>query len=189
MLRANVDDILIVAKDLAVDAGDVAVLVFHQAVGVVLVLLVVKTQRVLLGVVVIVLAQWVSHPVVAQEEAAHVGVVDKHDAEEVVHLALLIVGHAPQVAHAVQAWRLAVVGSHLHVNDFLCLGIGQVVHHSQFLFPVNTNECCEVVEVKLVLERLCKSVPLGVGHGNQQELAAGVTLSLGTQLANFFLYI
>ena len=110
----------------------------------------------------------------------HIGMIDKLDAVEVIHFAFLIIGNCPQVANAVQTRLLTIGGSNLDMYHLLSLGIGQVVHHSKLLFPVDTYECCQVVEVKLFLERSCKSVPLCIGHGNQQELAAGVALSLGT---------
>ena len=137
VLRAHVDDILVVLKHLAVDFLDLAVLVLDPAAGVVLVGLVLETQGVAGGV--IVLAQGVTHPVGAQEHAAHVGMADEHDAKEVIHLALLEVGHGPQVAHAVQAGILAVGGSHFHVQQLVGAGVGQVIYTAQGLGPVHAH--------------------------------------------------
>ena len=189
VLRAHIDHIFFGTEHLLVDAFQCAVGLFNEAEGVVFVLFGIEAQRVQFGTVVIVLAQGVSHPVVAQEEAAHVGVIDKHDAKEVIHLTLLIVGHCPQVAHRVQAGILAVGGCHLHMYHLLGIGIRQVVDATQRVFPVHAHKGGQVVEVQVFLERLGQRVPLLVGHCYQQQLTRGVELGIRAYCAYFFLNV
>ena len=189
VLGAYVDDILIGAEHFLLYTVHVALLVFDKAIGVVLVGLCTESYRIKFLVGVIVLAQGVSHPVGAQEETPHIGMIDKFDAEEVVHLTLLEIGDGPQVAHRVQARGLAVGGSHLHVKHVLRLGVGQVIHAAQRVLPVDAHHGVEIVEAQLLLQGLGQVVPFLVGHSHQQQLASGVKLSIGTELGNFFLYI
>ena len=61
------------------------------------------------GVGVVVFAQRVANPVVPQEEASHVGVVDEADTEEVVDFAFVQVCRGPDVRHGGQ-FRVFPVG-------------------------------------------------------------------------------
>ena len=187
VLRADVDNILVVLKDLALHLLDLTVLVLDPAAGVVLVGLVLETQGVAGGVVV--LAQGVTHPVVAQEHAAHVGVTDEDDAIEVIHLALLEVGHGPQVHNAVQHGILTVGGGDLDVQQLVGGDVGQVVNAATGVGPFHAHNGVEHAIVQLVLESAGQVMPLCVGHGHQRELAGSIDLSLGTQLGDFVLYL
>ncbi len=187
VLRAKVYHIFVVGKHLALNLLHLAVLVLDIAAGVVLVLLVVEAQRVEVGVVVVVLAQRVSHPVVAQEKAAHVGVSHKHDAKEVIYLALLEQCHSPEVAHRGQMGVLALGGGNLHVQHLLRGGVGEVVHHAQLLFPVHAHQRGEVVEVEIIAQRGGQRVPLLGSNGHKQNFASCIKLSLGAQRGNLLL--
>ena len=177
VLRAHVDDILVVLEDLALDFLDFAVLVLDPAAGVVLTGLVVETQGVACGIVV--LAQGVPYPIVAQEHAAHVGMTDEHDTVEVIDFALLEVGHGPDVTHGVQAWVLTVGGGHLDVEQLVGVGVGQIVNAAQGFSPVHADDGAEHVVMQLGLEGACQVMPLSVGDGHQGKFAGSVDLCLG----------
>ncbi len=132
--------------------------------------LVVETHGVGLGRCVVILAQGVSYPVVAQEQAPHVGMVDEDDAEIVVDLALVEVGHMPQVAYGVEHGLLTVVGGHAYRYVVAVACRGEVVHYAESLGPVHTYKRHEVVKVefRILFEGLGQCMPLGIGNIHQQ---------------------
>ncbi len=113
---------------------------------------------------------------------------DKHDAKEVIHLALLEIGHGPQVHNGVQAGIFAVGGGHLDVEQLVGARVGQVINAAVSAFPVHAHDGAQHVIVQLGLQGTCQVMPLGVGYGDQRELAGGVYLGLGAQLCDFVLY-
>ena len=114
---------------------------------------------------VVVLAQGVSHPVVAQVEAPHVGMVQEPDAEVVEDLAFVELRGAPHVADRRQHGPLAV-GRHRAQDDVLARGGGfdMVDGAEALLAPVHAREAAQEVE-SLGMQPLGQRVqPLG-RHG------------------------
>ena len=124
MLRAYVDYVLIIGKYLLIHSLKFTILRFHKTEGIVFVLLIIVWDRIQIRVGIIVLAQWVTHPIITQEETPHIGMIDKCDSEEVINFTLLIVRHGPHITNRMQQWFFAIGGGHFHVNYFLRLGIG-----------------------------------------------------------------
>jgi hypothetical protein len=94
VLRADVEHIVIIAKQLILLALKFAIIVeivFQTIVGLYIVLegvLIVKLP---------ILAEWITLEVIAQEQAAHIGMTYENDSEEVVNLALQQIGHLPDI--------------------------------------------------------------------------------------------
>ncbi|CRH66161.1 Uncharacterised protein [Chlamydia trachomatis] len=152
VLRANVDDIFIGTKHLFIHTLCFAILIFDKGKGVVFIFFGCETQWVGRVAIVIVFAQGIAHPVGAQEKTAHVGVIDKHNAKEVINFTFLKVGNRPNIAHGVQARCFAIGSSHLHMNHFMSFRIGQVIHATQRLFPVNAHQCAQHIEMELLFQ-------------------------------------
>ena len=114
---------------------------------------------------------------------------DEHDAEEVIHLALLEIGNGPQVHYRVQTRILAVGGGHLDVKQLVGRGVGQVINAAECIGPFHAHDGAQHVIVQLGLQCACQVMPLGIGHRHQRELAGGVHLGLGAQLSDFVIYI
>ena len=119
---------------------------FHRAVsrlhishGSVLYLLMVKTYRIDRRIVVVVFSKRVSHPVVAQKQAPHVGVVYKYYAVVVVDFAFIQIGYSPKVGYAVKHGVFTVVGSHLDRDMRVMGGRCEVVHTTESVGPVHTH--------------------------------------------------
>ena len=123
----------------------------------------VETHGVDFGVFVVVLAERITDPVVAQIETTHVGVVDKFDAEEVEHFALFEQGVFPQVADAVYHRVFAVGGSDLRRYFRVVDGRGKVVDTSKGVAEVFANEGCKPM-VSGVVDSCSHSMPIRVGH-------------------------
>ena len=68
----------------------------------------VKTHGIHLGTCIVVLAQGVTYPVVAQEQSAHIGVIDEDYAEVIINFTLIEIGHGPKVGYAVKHGLLTV---------------------------------------------------------------------------------
>ena len=74
-----------------------------------------------LGVLVVVLAQGIAHPVDIQEEASAVGVVQEYDSEEIVYLAFVSDSHRPDVGNRRNRGQLAVASTYAS-NFFIRFG-------------------------------------------------------------------
>ena len=145
VLRADVDDVLVLLEE-HVALADIAA-VGLQFVGrrAVLRHLVAHAQGVLRRVVI--LAQGVSRPVVAQEQAPHVGMVQEADAEIVERLAFVQLGGLPQVAHRGQHRTLAVGGQRPQHDVLARRGRFKMIDHAEALpAPVHTREAAQEVE-------------------------------------------
>ena len=165
VLGADVDYIVFFLEDFVVLSGDVAVLVFDEGVCVVLVLFVVEAYGVELRVGVVVLAERGSYPVVAEEEAAHVGVADELDSVEVVYFAFLEIRDFPDVAYGVEAWLLAVGSLDAYADHLpVAVGGGEIVEAAECLGPVHADYGGEQVEAVLVVQGEGEGVPFGVRH-------------------------
>ena len=74
----------------------------------ILYLFMVKTHGIHLRIRIVVLAQGVTYPVVAQEQSAHIGVIDEDYAEVIINFTLIEIGHGPKVGYAVKHGLLTV---------------------------------------------------------------------------------
>ena len=113
--------------------------------------------------------------------------VDEFDAEEVVDLALLEVGHFPEVADSVDHRLLYIVADDLDADHLPSAGGGgQIVDDSQGVFPVHADYGSEHVEAQacVILEMRGQVVPGFFGHDEEQILAALVILHLGADRAD-----
>jgi hypothetical protein len=94
VLRADVEHIVVIAKQLILLALKFAIIVeivFQTIVGLYIVLegvLIVKLP---------ILAEGITLEVIAQEQATHIGMTYENDSEEVVNLALQQIGHLPDI--------------------------------------------------------------------------------------------
>ena len=154
VLRADVHHILVFAEYAVLRARHRTVGIERERLGHIGQGLVRHAQRiVLLGLVV--LTEGIAHPVLAHEDAAHVGVAGKFDTVEVVHLAFVDVGHIPQVAHTGQQRVFAVGGHGLQAHLPVGRGRLQLIDDAEALFlPVHTGEVDEKVHAFLVSEAL-----------------------------------
>src|SRR5574344_1451162 len=102
-------------------------------------------QRILF-VRLVVLAEWIANPVFAQEDAAHIWVVQKLDAEKVVNLAFIYIGNLPKVTHRVNVSIVAIRHSGFQLDFFTRLSALQHIDYSKaFLSPVHADEIHEEV--------------------------------------------
>ena len=153
VLRANVDHKVLGLEDASFLFDDFAVLL-HPGVGEVGLALVLDRYGVDIRVVIVVLAQWEAFPVDIEEQAAHIGIVYKDDAEVVVDLALVYCGYLPEVENRVYKGLLAVTCGH-HFDSDVLVGAGgdEIVDAAQSGFlPVHTDDGDEIVELQLVAE-------------------------------------
>ena len=92
----------------------------------------------------VVLAEGEAHPILAQEDAAQIGVIHEDHAVEVVHFALVEIGNVPEVAGRGQHGLLAIGADGLDMHHFERFGIRQGVHCAESLFaPVGSGEVFE----------------------------------------------
>ncbi len=127
MLRAYIDYVIVVFKYFYLLLFQ-ALRSFHDAWRNIYNLFAGKVYRIQRGTVVIVFAKRKSYPVAIEEEAAHVGVVDKTYAEQCVHLALVEMGCFPKVGYGIQQ-RIGTI-CHPGLNGYLhrhILGRGQQI--------------------------------------------------------------
>ena len=92
---------------------------------------------------VIILAQGIAFPVEIEEEAAHIGVVDEDDPEEVVDLAFIDGRDGPEIENRMDQRTLTVAGSHDLYGEVSVEFCGSEVidtAHTVFL-PVHTHDC------------------------------------------------
>ena len=169
VLRTDVDDIVVGGKEAVLLRLEYAVLVeieLQTIVGLHVVL-----ERVLV-VELPVLAEGIALEVAAEEEAAHVGMAQEDDAEEVVDLALQQVSHAPDVrdggdvihllsvllASAVRGDAVAAdlaLCQHLNAATLVSLSVFQNIDTTEALFAeIFTNDGNEVVKAFLLLQVL-----------------------------------
>ena len=85
-----------------------------------------------------------SHPVFTQEDAAHIGVVQKFDAVEVINFTFVEIGNVPKVANRVEVRPFLALCHSLNVLHFKGFGIRHAVDYAHaFLTPVHTSETFE----------------------------------------------
>ena len=147
-----------------------------------------EANGIYLGIGVVVLAQGITHPVVAQEETPHVGVIDETDSEEVVNLALIQIGRFPKVYDRVEQ-RIFAVGSFNFYRYLLVVGRArEIIDTAQSLAPVHAYDRNQIVEVQFVTQIKRQIVPLGIGHRYFQDgsLYKG---SFRQKTAYFLLYV
>ena len=88
-----------------------------------------------------------SHPIVAQVQPPHVGMVQETDAEVVERLALVQLGGLPQVAHRGQDRAFAFRSQRPHHDVLARRGGFEVVHHAEALFaPVHARQAAQEIE-------------------------------------------
>ena len=164
VLGADVDDVLVLLEDRLAVADETSVVGEFEALGRLLGHLVAHAQGIQRRIVV--LAQGISHPVVAQEEPAHVGVVQETDAEIVVCLAFVELGGTPQVADRIQHGVLPVRGQRPQHKVFSRAGGFEVVNHAEPLFaPVHARKAAQEVEPLLLEPGGHRMQPVGrQGH-------------------------
>ena len=92
VLRTDVDYILVVGEEFSLAANELSVGIEAINLSVFWLHIVLKRVRV---IILPVFAEWVALEVVAQEESAHVGVVEELDAVEVKHFTLKQFCHLP----------------------------------------------------------------------------------------------
>ncbi len=97
MLWADVDNKILRRENHSVLLLDLAVRAFHVCAGSILHRFVVQTHGVDFRICVVVLAERKSHPVVTQEETAHIRMVYKFNTVEVIYFAFIDTGHCIQV--------------------------------------------------------------------------------------------
>ena len=150
--------------------------------------LVFETNGIHLGVGIVVLAQGVSHPVVAQEETTHVGVIDEADSEKVVNLAFIQIGRFPQVFNRVEQRVFAVGGFDFYRHLRIIGRASEIIDTAQSLTPVHAYDRNQIVEVQFVTQIKRQIVPLGIGHRYFQDgsLYKG---SFRQKTAYFLLYV
>ena len=121
---------------------------------------------------VVILAERIADPVVAQVQPAHIGVPDKADAEKIVHFAFVQVGRFPQVVHALQ-FRVLAVGGLRPEHDFVSqFGRTQVVNHAERFAPVHPGHAQQQVEphLRIVPQAFRHVAELPGRHGHRQRL-------------------
>ena len=172
MLGADIDDIFIFPEHFLWILLHISITVESESAGIVLVHLILKTDRIQAGAGVIVLAERIAHPVIAEEEAAHVGMVYEFDSEHVVDLTLLKICHAPEIADGVDVSVFAVRAHHLDGEHFpRTRSTGEVIDHADALFPVDTHNSREDVERKFIFQSGSKIMPVLFRHIHQQAVA------------------
>ncbi len=188
MLRADVDHEVLGLEHHHLFFLDFSVGGFHVCVSEIALTLAVGGHGVELGIFVVVLAERMTVPVNAQEEAAHVGVAYEHYSEEVVDLALEDTGYMPEISHAVEHRLLYIVGGNFHGQMAAVGGGGEIIDTAHLLLPVHTYDCHEEVEPEfLVIAELSGKIgPLGVGNAYCQ-CVTGLESGLGLQSGNYFL--
>ena len=145
MLGSDVDHILVLVENRPAVADEAAVGGQLETVGRIARHLVAHAQRVERRI--IVLAQGVAHPVVAQEQPSHVGMVQEADAEVVVRLALVEFRSTPQVADRRQHGMLPVRSLCPQDQILARTGCLEVVDHTEpLLAPVHTRQAAQEVE-------------------------------------------
>ena len=150
--------------------------------------LVLKPNGVNLGAGIVVFAQGVSHPVVAQEQPAHVGVVDEADAEEVVDLTFVQIGRFPKVGNRMEQ-RVFAVGRFDFYRNLRIVGRAcEIIDTTQGLAPVHAYDRNQIVEVQFVVQIECQIVPLGIGNRHFQN-GSFYKGSLRQKTAYFLLYV
>ena len=145
VLGAYVDDVLLLLEKHVAAADEAAVgLQFDGRCGI-LRHFVTHTERIRRRI--IILAQGVSHPVVAQVETAHIGMVQEADAEKVEHFALVQFGGFPQVAYRRQNGAFPLGGQRPQHNILARRGRFEMVNHAKALFaPVHAGQAAQEIE-------------------------------------------
>ena len=153
MLRADVDYILVVGEELSLAANELSVGIEAINLSVFWLHIVLKRVRVIIFPV---FAEWVALEVVAQEESAHVRMVEELDAVEVKHFTLKQLCHLPEVANSrddiiVFPYPLC---NHLHACALLGVGILKNVDTSQTFLgsEIFANDGHEIVKMLLLLQ-------------------------------------
>ena len=145
VLRADVDDIFVLLEQDVAVADEAAVRRQFKARGAVLRHFVGHAQRVEPRVVI--LTQGVPHPVVAQEQAPHVGMVQETDAEIVEDFALVEFRSLPQVADRRKPALLAAGGQRPQHDVLARRGGFEVVDRPEPLFaPVHARQAAQEIE-------------------------------------------
>ena len=107
--------------------------------------------RIDLRVRIVILAERIADPVVAQVQPAHIGMARKPDAVEVVYFTLVQVGRMPQVAYTGQN-RMFTVGRLDTQHHFVAQrSRTQVVHHTEGFAPVGSGHANQKIELRLTV--------------------------------------
>ena len=101
VLRADVDDKIAGMEDFDFFFLDCAVGKFDICVGEVALTLVFGRDGIERGIIVVVFAEGEAFPVDAEEKAAHIGIADEDDAEEVIYFAFVEAADAPEIGDRV----------------------------------------------------------------------------------------
>jgi hypothetical protein len=163
VLRADVEHIVIIAKQLILLALQFAIvveIVLQTVVGLYIVLegvLIVKLP---------ILAERIALEVIAQEQATHVGMTYEYDSEEVVNLALQQIGHLPDIRHSRDIRCILLSLSQLlHAATLVSFSIFKDIDTAESLFSseVLAYDGDKIVKALLVLQvlhLLCKLVKI-----------------------------
>ena len=127
MLRAYINHIVIGSKHLCLHALNRAIWHFYKSVRIILILFIIHANGVKIRIGIVILTKRVTHPVIAKEETAHIGMTDKFNAVEIIHLAFLEISDFPQVAHGVNHRLLPIGNSDLHSEHLPIAGSGSEV--------------------------------------------------------------
>ena len=163
VLGTDVDDVFVLFEEHVALADETAVGGQLETRSAVLRHLVGHAQRIERRIVIF--AQRIPHPVVAQEQPPHVGMVQKPDAEIVEHLAFVQLGGLPQIADRGQAAFLAARRQRPQDDVFARGGGFEVIDGSEALFaPVHARQTAQEIE-SLGPEPGGQIVKLLRGHG------------------------
>ena len=185
VLRADIDDKIAGMEDFDLFFLDCAVGKFYICVCKIALAFVFSRNRVERRIIVVVFAEREAFPVDAEEKAAHIGIADEYDAEEVIDFAFIKTAHTPQVGDRVQHRFFAVRCLHRHGNNLIVFGRHQVIDASESIFPVHADDCDEIVhaDVFVVAESLGGLMPLSVGDFDFNDAVCGFS-RLREQLGN-----
>src|SRR5689334_14484914 len=93
---------------------------------------------------VVVLAQWITLPLVRQQDARQIGVPGKNNPEHVEHLALQPVGRGPNVCNA--GYFFPIARASLHAQTLVLRKRIEIEHHIKSLFALRPIHCCQIGE-------------------------------------------
>ena len=147
-----------------------AVSLFDPGIGRIALALVFNRNGIEFGSGVIVLAQGVAHPVDVQEKSTHIGIADKHDSIEIIHLAFENACDTIQVGNAVEHRFVAVGGLNLHRHQLPGGGGSEIIDTTHRGCPVHTHYSNQIIEPMFVAEALNEVMKLCVRYVNEQNL-------------------
>ena len=157
VLRTNIHHIIVGTKNFVLHLIDRAILlqlIFIRHISQRLIRHVLRIKRIILLRVVI-LTERIAHPILAHKQAAHVRMVCKDNAIEVINLTLIHVSNIPKVANRGNHGVFAVFYHTLHTSLLMVFSILHLINHTDTLFhPVHTREVQQKVHALLIVQTL-----------------------------------